>query len=687
MNRLFRSLCFTALVVPALAGQDADIPWAAFQNPPAEARPFVRWWWNGNRIDEAEIDRQLASLSEAGIGGVEINPIALPGEARPTAVEPVAWLSPRWNELVRFAADTAREHGMLTDLIVGSGWPFGGRFLEPREQIRILRVRTVPIPGGQPRRFELADLLVFEKGRRGGDFVDEPATGLEFLQLLPTRCETVADVVDVTARVDAGSLVIDAADEDRLLFVGAVQTGFRLVVHGAPGADGPVLDHFDRDAVETYLTRMSDQLAPALGGRLGDSLRAMFCDSIELGGADWTDDLLDEFRARRGYGLREWLPFVSSADAGRPFGHLAAGIELSPQLADRVRRVRHDYARTLCELLEERFIRTFHDWCHAQGTRSRYQAYGLPWLYGMLDGYLVPDIPEGDLWIHFPRDTVGPRLDRIRYAVWNKYAASAAHIRGGRLVSCEAMTNLHGVFRATLEDLKQAADLDFMTGVNHSVLHGFNHSPQSAPFPGWIRYGTWLSDRNPWWPHFGLFSSYHARVAAVLQCTKPVAQVAILGPSADVWSDHGLERSAQIRRPSYLHDLWQAFAQNGATADYVNAGVLQSARIDGESLVCGHARYRLLVVAEVETLEPRAAEVVERFAAAGGRVAFVGTAPGRSPGLKDHAAREGRPRRRRCAPSPRSPRRRSRRSSSRPCGPGRRRRDNGGRPCCRACRG
>ncbi|WP_296635351.1 hypothetical protein [Polaribacter sp.] len=21
-----------------------------FQDPPAEARPFVRWWWNGNKI-------------------------------------------------------------------------------------------------------------------------------------------------------------------------------------------------------------------------------------------------------------------------------------------------------------------------------------------------------------------------------------------------------------------------------------------------------------------------------------------------------------------------------------------------------------------------------------------------------------------------------------------------------------
>jgi len=46
-----------------------------FLDPPAEARPFVNWWWNGNRVTEGEIKRQLNVLRSAGIGGVEINPI------------------------------------------------------------------------------------------------------------------------------------------------------------------------------------------------------------------------------------------------------------------------------------------------------------------------------------------------------------------------------------------------------------------------------------------------------------------------------------------------------------------------------------------------------------------------------------------------------------------------------------
>ena len=48
----------------------------AFADPPMEYRPFVRWWWNGDRVDGKELSRELRLLKEAGIGGVEISPIA-----------------------------------------------------------------------------------------------------------------------------------------------------------------------------------------------------------------------------------------------------------------------------------------------------------------------------------------------------------------------------------------------------------------------------------------------------------------------------------------------------------------------------------------------------------------------------------------------------------------------------------
>ena len=44
----------------------------------AQTKPFVRWWWNGDKVDTIELKRELRLLRDAGIGGVEINPIEFP---------------------------------------------------------------------------------------------------------------------------------------------------------------------------------------------------------------------------------------------------------------------------------------------------------------------------------------------------------------------------------------------------------------------------------------------------------------------------------------------------------------------------------------------------------------------------------------------------------------------------------
>ncbi len=52
-----------------------------FKNPPSIYRPFVRWWWNGDKVEKAELIRELHVMKDAGIGGVEINPIKFPNKA------------------------------------------------------------------------------------------------------------------------------------------------------------------------------------------------------------------------------------------------------------------------------------------------------------------------------------------------------------------------------------------------------------------------------------------------------------------------------------------------------------------------------------------------------------------------------------------------------------------------------
>ena len=59
-----------------------------FANPDARHRPYVRWWWNGARVNEQEILRELDVMHKAGIGGVEINTIQCRADMAERRVDP-----------------------------------------------------------------------------------------------------------------------------------------------------------------------------------------------------------------------------------------------------------------------------------------------------------------------------------------------------------------------------------------------------------------------------------------------------------------------------------------------------------------------------------------------------------------------------------------------------------------------
>ncbi len=103
----------------------------------------------------------------------------------------------------------------------------------------------------------------------------------------------------------------------------------------AIGAEGFVLDHFDQKAIENHLHAVGDRLFTAFEG---SPPYAIFSDSLEVYGSDWTGDLLQEFRKRRGYDLTPYLPALVH--------------DIGPKTAD----IRHDWGKTLTELAEENYL-------------------------------------------------------------------------------------------------------------------------------------------------------------------------------------------------------------------------------------------------------------------------------------------------------------------------------------------
>ncbi len=419
---------------------------------------------------------------------------------------------------------------------------------------------------------------------------------------------------------------------DYRLVWGVLQRGYREVVYGTLGADGPTMDHLNKDVTLAYFNRLKE-IEKDLGIPLADLIRALFADSMELAGSNWCDDFAEEFKKRCGYELEPYLPFIFYYyDEPYPY-------EIqNEEFADNLLKVRYDCNRVLVDIFHERFTSVFKEFCEENDLLCRYQAYGSPWLIGILEGYMIADIPESNNWFYVQ----GSRPDTENYftwvknhgsMIWNKYASAGAHLSGRNIVSCEAMTNLGGVFQASLSSIKQAGDMNFITGITHSVLHGYNYSPPEAGFPGWIRYGTFFSEHNTLWPHFKKWLDYDARVATVLQNSTPVVDIAILGPEADTWSKHGLRRVPFHTEPWYVYELWQGISQNGSSCDYINEKVLQDASMKKGRISYGPMSYKTLVIADNKSISLKTAKAVKKFIKTGGKVIFIGQKPVRTTSL------------------------------------------------------
>ena len=605
--RTYLLLALTLLIgLAGCSSPDEPTLYEGFQEPPAEARPFVRWWWNGNHVNEEEIKRELEVLEEAGIGGVEINPIAMPETATDIGTEPVEWLSEDWNQLLATASEEARSRDMVVDMIVGSGWPFGGEFLSSDEYIQRVITHRIPVDGPSTIDYtfdELVSRLEQSYQEQGREPHVEQAENHEllFASLVPVGAEGTGEVIDLTDAYESQRLKHTVDQGSYRLVYGLLQHGHRKVMLGAKGASGNVMDHYSEEVTREYLRRL-EKISEDTGASLSTLLRALFCDSIELAGANWTDGFLEKFESAHGYSLEPYLPFV--------FYPGYTGYEdrdYAPAFAEELRRVRYDYNRFLVELFLDNFTETFKEFSEEHGLKARYQAYGLPFLMGMLEGNRIPHIPESNNWI-YSAEMDGPRWTWSKghgYMTWNHYAAAGGHLEGRRIISSEAMTNTQGVFKTSLSEIKQHDDMNFITGINHSVLHGYNYSPPSAGFPGWIRYGAYFSEQNTWWPYFRKWTDYNARLSYVFQESQPVKTVAVLAPAGDLWSEVGLIRHPFHVRPWYAHRLWEPLSQMGSSAEYINERVIQEGEGTPGQLRFGPMSYAAIVLTDVTSDRPQ----------------------------------------------------------------------------------
>lgn len=466
-----------ALRVPLM--EDPDQLRKSFDQPPDETRPMVRWWWFGPAVTQPRLQKELEAMRKSGFGGFEVQPtypLAIDGSV-PGLVN-LKFLSPEFLDDLGFVASKAKEIGLRMDLTMGSGWPYGGATISLNDSAGRLRVQRVSV-GQNESAVEPPQL-------KAGDTI---------LAAFDDSQHEIA-IKDGAAQISA----MQPATRFVTYFISG-HTGMK-VKRPAFGAEGNVLDHQTGAAVRDFIASVAEKEVAACGD---NPPYAIFCDSLESFGENWTEHFLDEFQKRRGYDLRPLLPALIT--------------DIGPKTLD----IRYDWGKTLTELFNENFVMEMRNFAQKYNTRFRIQAYGQP-AAGEYS-YLNADLPEGEgyEW-HDYRAT--------------RYASSACHLMGIPVSSSETFTWIHSEpFRATPLDIKAQADLHFLQGVNQIVCHGWPYTAEGVAFPGWSFYAAGVfDDQNPWNIVMPYVNRYLQRVSYILRQGVPANDVALYLSNSDAWA-------------------------------------------------------------------------------------------------------------------------------------------------------
>jgi len=540
---------------------------------------MMRWWWFGTAVEKPEILRELQQMKADGIGGVElafVYPVVVDYPAKGLVNEP--FVTPTMLDNVRYAQSEARKLGLRVDVTLGSGWPYGGPATTLEEAATHLRTAEIPIPAN-------ATTLPKLKLAEGESIISISLVNGEPKHWNAASAQTFNP--NQTSNIPASN-----NSRTALIFI-ASHTG-QIVKRAAVGAEGWVLDPFSHQAVATHLKAVGEPLVKSFGST---PPYAVFSDSLEAYGADWTPNLPAEFRKCRGYDLLPHLP------------ELVAGDTAAAQ------KVRHDWGKTLTELVDENYLTQINNWAIAHHTKFRSQTYGEPAV--SLSSQRLVALPEGE----------GPHWRAFSTLRW---ATSANHLFGNNITSAETFTWLHSpVFRATPLDMKAEADLHFLIGTNQIIGHGWPYSAPQVREPGWSLYAAAVfNDHNPWHPVMPDVARYIQRISYLLRQGQPANQIAILIPTDDAWASFSPSKVSVTSEMNRLITpaLMSAILNAGYNVDFIDAETINRLGI----------HHPVVVLPPTDRIPVETLRKLQQYTATGGKVISIGRAPSIDPDSKSN---------------------------------------------------
>jgi hypothetical protein len=490
----------------------------------------------------------------------------------------------------------------------------------PEQKARFVRVELE----GVHRGFTLHELN-FQSARIPGIHVkasrmrSSPATS-QPSNLTVTDSQRIAPdkIISLTASLLPGGVLQTTLPEGRwtILRFGHTTNGNEIkpVTERSAGLE---VDKFCAEALQFHFDNgMLGQVKNRLGPLFGTVFKDVNVDSWEAGCQTWTAKFPQEFNARRGYDITQWLPALT----GRVVGQV--------QETD---RFLWDYRRTISDLINHNFFGAFRTILNRHGVLLEAEApgIGMPIPIDQIQSLGMLDIPQGEFWLGGTLNPGDPPYAKGGQDN-TKEPASAAHVYGKPVVSCEAFTSFGKDDGWTQHPfrLKPYGDKQFCNGLNEIVFHRFAHQPDDrVPGMSLGQFGLNFDRTLTWWSQGRAWVDYLTRCQHVLRQGRFHADV-LYYYGRDVPASAGyFVPDAMEPRQSMKPVL-----PSGYDYDVCDASIFQQATVEqGEIALPSGMRYRYLVLPDHGRLLPEDMKHVRRLAEAG--ATLIGPQPKRSPSL------------------------------------------------------
>lgn len=545
-----------------------------FSTPPRSYSPVPIWWWSGERLEMRRLEWQMDRMLEGHVYNTVVLNLAPSGPLYGSQPDAPAFFSPGWWNILRGVLDRAKARGMhvwLYDQLGFSTARIQERLMERQPAWRAPELRVIERDITGPSTVRIAS---------PGRAVAACALALDDDGRLTGRIENVTGSLAegyLTKRMPAGRWRM-------------------MLFHEAPGG----FDYMSPTAAGKLLNFVHGEFERKLKAHLGKTIPGTFQDELPPMNR-WTRNFLDEFRRRKGYDLRAWLPM------------------LWYELGQRTPRVRCDVADVQAALLEEAFFRPLYAW---------HERHGMICSYDQMTRDADP-IEANRYYVDYMRTMrwfQAPGADQTGLA---RPHSSLAHLYRRPRVWLEGFYN--SGWGQTLEEVAGRIHEFYAQGANLYNPHAWYYSTLG----GWWEWAPpCTSFRQPYWKHYPLFSDYVSRLSYALSQGSHVTDIAVLYPSSTIHAGGahtGTYNDEAKRSRDAYRSVCSRLEDLGVDYDVLDEASLLRSRVDGGLVRVADERYRCVIMPSVTTLPRSAVQKLAELGRSGGIVAAAGTLPTASP--------------------------------------------------------